>query len=118
MAKSAGAGELRTKIIIEAKTGGRTSNGYSGEEWANVFPDGRAVFCKWVNAYGSDVIEVRRAGLEEYATLTMRYTARLAPDCRITRAGERRPYEVISINDVEDRHVWLEVKVHRRGKAI
>ena len=49
--------------------------------------------------------------------MTMRYSALIRPDCLIYKLGDPVPYEIISVNDVEDRHCWLEVKVRRMGAA-
>ena len=59
----------------------------------------------------------KKAGVTEPATLTLRYTSKITTTCLIYRGGDPRPYEVISLNDVEDRHVWLEVRVQRKGAA-
>ena len=117
MARRADAGDLRTKITIQVRKGSATSNGYERETWENVFPNGTVWHCKWVNAHGLEVFSARQAGLEEAATLTMRYTGALTPVCRILKGDDPTPYEVISVNDVEDRHAWLEVKVQRKAAS-
>lgn len=113
MAKDARAGELRTKIVVQEAETGVNSNGIEGEAWR----DAATLYCKWVNAYGKEVFDAKQAGLSEFATLTMRYTDKVTPTCRVFKGSDPRPYEIISVNDVEDRHVWLEVKVHRKVRA-
>lgn len=54
-------------------------------------------------------------GVTEPATLTLRYTPLITTTCIIYRGTDPKPYEVISVNDVENRHAWLEVKVQRKG---
>lgn len=119
MAKRASAAQLRTRIqVFDVPDGdGSDKDGYEGAGAVNVFGAGRHRRCKWVNAHGPDVYEATRLGLEEAATLTMRYTPGITPTCVIYRGDDPRPYEVISINDVEDRHVWLEVRVRRKVAA-
>lgn len=120
MAKRANAGELRTKIqVFDAPEGGEAlnENGYPTAEKVNVFGVGGFQYCKWVNAHGSEILEARQAGVMELATLTLRYTPKITTTCDVYRGGDTRPYEVISINDVEDRHIWLEVKVQREAPA-
>ena len=73
--------------------------------------------CKWVNAYGGEVFAAMQAQVEEPATLTMRYSPLIRPDHLIYRVGDPAPYEIISVNDVERRHTWLEIKVQRRRAA-
>ena len=110
MAKRANAGELRTKIMVfdlprdehgEVELG---PDGYPASKPVNVFGEGKTRYCKWVNAWGT-----------EAATLTLRYTPLITTTCIIYRGTDPKPYEVISVNDVENRHAWLEVKVQRKG---
>ena len=120
MAKQARAGALRTKItVLEHVTvggpPGKDADGYPVGGRAD--PVGAPLWCKWVNAYGSEVYAARQVGVEEPATLTLRYTPLVTPTCVIYKDGDKRPYEVIGVNDVEDRHVWLEVKVKRKVAA-
>lgn len=73
--------------------------------------------CKWVNAYGSEVFAAMQVQVQEPATLTMRYSPKIQPDQLIYKVGDPVPFEIISVNDVEERHSWLEVKVQRRRSA-
>lgn len=116
MARSTNAGEMRTRIKVFDVPEGETlnENGYPVRGPFNVFGEGESRMCKWVNAYGSEVYTAQAAGLTEPATLTMRYTPKVTPTCLIYKGADLRPYEVISVNDVEDRHAWLEVKVSRK----
>ena len=117
MSKSAGAGDLRTKIEIKKATMTTSSNGYDMPTWTNIFGDGVFAWCKWVNAHGQEVFSAQQLGLEEMATLTMRYTPRLTAACEIYRYGDSKPFEIISIDNVEQRNTWLEVKVKRKVAA-
>ena len=51
--------------------------------------------------------------LREPATITMRYSPRVTVKSRIWRERDTNPYEVISINNVNDRCEFLEIKVQR-----
>lgn len=121
MAKRAGAGGLRTKIQVfdllrdENGDAALDEDGYPVVVPVNVFGEGQTRYCKWVNAWGSEVYAARQAGVTEPATLTLRYTPKITTTCIIYRGKDPKPYEVISVNDVEDRHAWLEVKVQRKA---
>lgn len=122
MAKSAAAGELRTRIYIRKRIKTVDDEGVPLQEEESVFapgPDGkeRMYHCKWVNAYGSEVFAAMQAQVQEPATLTMRYSPKIQPDQVIYKVGDPVPFEIISVNDVEERHSWLEVKVQRRRPA-
>lgn len=116
MAYRVAAGDLRTRITVFDKAGGneRDKDGYRVKKMVNVFGEGGTRKCRWVNAHGSEVYTARQAGVREPATLTVRYTPKITPTCLVYRDGDPRPYEVISLNDVENRHIWLELKVQRK----
>ncbi len=120
MAKQAQAGELRTRIYIRRTVKASDHEGSPVQREESVFtpkdPE-RVWHCKWVNAYGTEVFTAMQLQVQEPATLTMRYSALIRPDCLIYKLGDPVPYEIISVNDVEDRHCWLEVKVRRMGAA-
>ncbi len=122
MAKQAQAGELRTRIYIRRTVKATDAEGSAQEREESVFPPGgdggeRVWHCRWVNAYGAQAMTAMQLQLQEPATLTMRYTPLVRPDCLIYRLGDPVPYEVVGVNDVEDRHKWLEVKVCRKTAA-
>lgn len=115
MAKRANAGELRTPVVVESLIETQDADGYPVRVWLNVFGQGKEYRVKWVNVHGREVYESMSLDLKEPATLTGRYSPLITPQCRITKDGE--PYEVISIDDVENRHQWLEIKVQRLVSA-
>ncbi len=126
MAKFVNAGELRTPVIVEEHTGAQNGNGYSEKTWANVFGTGKTYRVKWVNAHGAEVFEAMRLDLTEPATLTGRYSPLITEQCRLLLASDsgktetekaKLYYEIISIDDVENRHEWLEIKVKRQVSA-
>ena len=124
MSKYANAGELRTPIIVEADVGTGDGEGYKTECWTNVFGADKTIRVKWVNAHGAEVFEGMRLDLNEPATLTARYSPLITSQSRILKASdkdsedrEKLYYEIISIDDVENRHEWLEIKVKRKVSA-
>lgn len=122
MAKQARAGELRTRVYIRKRVKGTDGEGSAYEREESVFAPGgdggeRVWHCKWVNAYGAEAMTAMQLQVKEPATLTMRYSPLIRPDCLVYRLGDPVPYEIVSVNDVEARHRWLEVKVHRREAA-
>lgn len=110
MAARANAGEMRTKITIKNPVY-TIKDGFSREEFMNAFS--RPVWCKWVNAHGAEIYQAAELHLREPATITMRYSPRVTVKSRIWRGSDTEPYEVISINNVNDRCEFLEIKVQR-----
>lgn len=71
------------------------------------------MWCKWVNAHGAEIYQAAELRLREPATITMRYSPLVTVKSRIWRGRDTKPYEVISINNVNDRCEFLEIKVQR-----
>lgn len=117
MSKSANAGELRTLVYFKRVERVNDDEGYSSETEVNVFGDGNAVRCKWVNAHGTDSFVALQMQLREPATITCRYSPLITSDLVVYRGSDSVPYEVISIDNVENRNRWLEIKVQRKVSA-
>jgi len=117
MAKSANPGELRTLIEIKSYTETVNENGFKDKLWANVFDEGVFVGCKWVNVHGTEALTAASLNLREPATLTLRYSPLITPTCRVYKKGDDAPYEIISLDNVEERGLWLELKVQRTVAA-
>ena len=119
MSKSANPGELRTAIyVMKITEGNKTdSEGYPVRPEVNVFGEGKAVMCKWVNAHGSDTYIAMQMQVREPATITCRYSPLIKPDCLIYKGSDEEPYEIETIDNVEERNAWLEIKVRRREAA-
>lgn len=114
MAKYVNAGELRTPVRFICTERGKDADGYPTETEKEVIKTN----CKWVNVHGSEVFTAMQQQLREPATITMRYSPLINPKLTIYKDADTDPYEVISINDVEDRHRWLEIKVQRETEAV
>ena len=119
MSKSANAGELRTAVSFVNPAVGREtdSEGYPIESKPNVFGDGTKVMVKWVNAHGTEAFTALQLSLRDPATITCRYSDKITQKCLVYRESDPDPYEIISIDNVEQRNVWLEIKVQRKVGA-
>ena len=118
MSKSANAGELRTPVYFKRIVRGQDSEGFPTESEVNVFGDGIPCMCKWVNAHGTEVFQSMQLEIKEPATITTRFSPKLLdPKLVIYKGNDLCPYEVISIDNVEERGVWLEIKVQRKAGA-
>ena len=93
------------------------ADGYRVGEYTNILPDDKPFYCKWVNAHGRDEYTARQLGLNEPATITMRYHPAITEACELYKAGDPKPYEIKSLDNVEERNEWLEIKVERKVAA-
>ena len=121
MARRARAGDLRTVVFFRRMVRGTDGEGYAHEREEYVFADSsgqeRGVHCKWVNAHGTEVFSAMQLQIREPATLTMRYSPLIDASMLVYKAGDPQPYEIISLDNVENRGKWLEIKVQRKGAA-
>ncbi len=108
-------GELRTIITVESATKTADSDGYNTETWVNVFGTGITAYCKWVNIHGTEATENNRYGNSKKATITMPYSPLITEVCRIKKGTEA--WEIESIDNVNDRTSWLEIKVKYKAVA-
>ena len=124
MGQYANAGEMKTPVIVEAYADEKTKNGYSQKVWKNVFGEDKTIRVKWTNVHGTEVFEAMGLDLKQPATLKTRYSPLITETCRIIRVEDREKeereslyYEVISIDDIDDAHAQLEIKVQRKRNA-
>lgn len=122
MAKQANAGELNTRVRFIRQTKTINENGFPVHVDQDVF--GQPVRCKWVWAHGSEVFEHMRLQLGQVATLTMYATPLITVDCKVVLVDEQHlvgsdlgAFEIVSIDSVENRGRFMEIKVKRKVKA-
>lgn len=117
MSKFANAGELRTPVRFIKLQRETDAEGYSVEQEVNVFGEGVTVPVKWVNAHGTDTFTAMQLQLREPATLTVRWSPLIDRTLLVYRGSDPTPYEIISVDNVEERNVWMEIKVQRKEAA-
>lgn len=118
MARTANIGEMRTRIRAVKYIPATDADGFQVFSEVPLF-GGKAAWCKWTFAHGSDVYENMRLGVEQMATITMFFNEEITPQCKIWRngeTGEDKAWHVISINHVEDLRRFTEIRV-KRGES-
>lgn len=121
ISKRATVAEMRTRIRILAPTDNPDTAGYPNPGYANIYPDDRVIRCKWVSAYGAEAVQAQSLGLQDPATLTLRYDPRITAECIIVKGDEKKAprYEIVSPpNNVGDSNRWMEIRVKRRVSAV
>jgi SPP1 family predicted phage head-tail adaptor len=99
-------GELRTKVTLESRTVS-TETGFQSPAWATIAD----VWARWTNAHGGEVWQAEAVGAEQPATLLMRYRSGVDTTCAVSLGGVR--FEIVSIDDIQERHEYMEIKVRR-----
>jgi SPP1 family predicted phage head-tail adaptor len=104
-------GELRTSIILKSRTASGDAGGFQTPTWTTV----ATVLAKWSNAHGSEVWTADMAGAKQAATVMIRYRSGLDTTCAVEKGGVL--YEIVSIDDIQERHEYMELKVQRMGSG-
>lgn len=118
MSKRVNAGELRTAVFFAKIVKEKDKDGFQEQKKVNIFGQGVPIYGKWVNVHGTEVFTSMQMKLREPATFVTRYSPML---CDVTliayKKGDPDPYEVISIDNIENRNEWLEIKLQRSTTA-
>lgn len=117
MSKSANAGELRIPVYFKKVTRVTDDEGFPSEQETNVFGESKCVLCKWVNAHGTEVFTAMQLEIKEPATITARYSPLIDETLIVYKGNDKEPYEIISIDNVNEQNIWLEIKVRRKVAA-
>jgi SPP1 family predicted phage head-tail adaptor len=98
-------GELRTPITLQKQNVSKETGGWLVPAYVTLAP----VLAKWVNVHGNEVWASQIAQAKAPATVLIRYRADVDETCIVLKGG--KIYEIISIDDVRERHEYLELKV-------
>lgn len=105
-------GELRTKINLHSRTVSKDPGGFPVEGTALIKA---GVWCKWTNGHGSEVWAAVATRAKETATVLMRYRADLDETCLIEKGNKF--FEIVAIDNIQERNEYLELKVKRSGEG-
>lgn len=117
VSKYANPGELRTTVYFFRTDRVTDDENVAAEKEINVFGESKSVKCKWVNTHGTETFAAMQLQLREPATITCRFSPLINSRLIAYKESDPEPYEVISVDDVENRHQWLEIKVQRKEAA-
>lgn len=100
-------GEMRKRVTLQSRSVTAGTGGFQTKAWSTI----AVVWAKWVNVHGSESVQAAAMGIEELATVTVRYRSGIDPTCAILKGSTR--YEIISIDNIGERNEFLEIKVKR-----
>ncbi len=98
-------GEMRTQITLQKRTVTTSAGGFDVPGWQ----DQATVWAKWTNVHGSESWQAQAVGALAPATVLIRYNAQIDTTWAVLKGGKR--YEVTSIDDIQERHEFMELKV-------
>lgn len=104
-------GELNTAITIVTRSFTIDAGGAQKPSYATL----ETAWAKWVNAHGNEVQYSGGEQVEAMATVTIRYLSGIDETCAIQKGSDT--YDIISIDDIRERHEYLELKVRKAKPA-
>jgi SPP1 family predicted phage head-tail adaptor len=100
-------GEMRTKITLQSRTTVQDAGGFSIPGWATI----ATVWSRWINAHGREILEAAIAQVDAPATVLIRYRNDVDTACAVLKGSLR--YEIVSIDNIQERNEYLELRVQR-----
>jgi SPP1 family predicted phage head-tail adaptor len=107
--KTTNPGELRTSIALQSRTVASGDGGFKVAGWSTQ----ATVWAKWSHAHGAEVWTAQAVQAEAPATVLIRYYAGLDTTWAVLKGSDR--YEIVSVDDIFERHEYMELKVKRMG---
>lgn len=109
--KAINPGELRTPILLVPRTVSTETGGF-----ARPAPDTAhqvSAWAKWTNVHGSEAWTASANGIQEPATVLIRYNASLDASWYVSKDNGVSWFEVVSLDNIQERGEYLELKVKR-----
>lgn len=100
-------GELRTPVTLQERTTATDAGGFGSPTPSTI----ATVMAKWTGAHGTEAWTAQTLQAQRAATVLIRYRSDVDETCSLLKDGER--YEIVSIDDIQARHEYLELKVRR-----
>ena len=119
--KKLSGGDLRARIFIKKPEVKKSGSGFAKRDIdnaVNVFGEGVSVPCKWSDKpYNRsyklsgtvDDVEASR----DFVYALMNYSDKIGYDCVVFKSGEKVPYEIINISNIEERNRYTELQLRR-----
>ena len=104
-------GELRTSVVLKTRTVSTETGGFQKPTWSTL----ATVWARWTNVHGQEVWTAESVQALQPATVLIRYRTGLDTTCAVLLGSIL--YEIVSIDDIQERHEYLELKVKRMGSG-
>jgi len=96
---------MRTQVTLEQRTVAQDAGGFMVPGQGTSV----TVWCKWTNVHGSEVWQAEALHAVRPATVTLRYLAAVDTSWTVLKGTER--YEILSVDNIQDRDEYMEMKV-------
>lgn len=109
--KTTNPGDLDIQVTLQSRTVTVQTGNFQKPSWANI----ATVWAKWRNVHGSEAWMSSTIEAEGAATVTIRYRTGIDTTCAVLKGSTR--YEILSIDNIEERSEYLELRVRRLAEG-
>jgi SPP1 family predicted phage head-tail adaptor len=107
--------DMRTRVTFQVPTISKDAGGAQVETWANVTSN-PTVWARWTNAHGQEAVQNEALKSSQRAAVVVRYRTDILTTWQVLKDSEA--WQIISIDEVQDRNRWVELVVERvKGTA-
>jgi SPP1 family predicted phage head-tail adaptor len=110
--KTTNPGELRTSISLKSRTVTTNAGGFPVPTWPTTIA---TVWAKWTNVHGQEAWIAQTAQAGQAATVLIRYRSDIDLTCAVFKGSDR--WEIVSMDNVQERGEYLELKVIRKREG-
>jgi SPP1 family predicted phage head-tail adaptor len=101
--------DLRTRITLQEPVITNDAGGAQVAGWRNAANP--IVWARWIMVHGQEAVQSEALKTSQRATVTIRYRADILESWQVLKDGV--PWQIISIDPVQDRNAWTEMVVER-----
>jgi SPP1 family predicted phage head-tail adaptor len=103
--KTINPGELRTPVTLQSRANDEDAGGFQSPDWSTI----AVVLAKWTGVHGSEAWTAQTVQAQRAATVLIRWRSDVDETCAVLLGSDR--YEIVSMDDIQARHEYLELKV-------
>ena len=103
--KTINPGEMRTQVTLQNRTLTSQTGGFQAPAWATI----ATVWSRWNNVHGAEAWQASAIQAVDAATVLIRWRTGIDTSCALLKDAVR--YEIVSVDNIQDRDEYLELKV-------
>ncbi|URZ06486.1 phage head completion protein [Clostridium felsineum] len=104
-------GAKSTLIRIKKSVISRDKNDNEITDFVDIIDED--ILCEWKNKFGKELYEAIKINAKELARIRLWYIPGIDETCKIVRTEDEAIFEIINIDDVENKHIKLEIEIKR-----
>lgn len=104
-------GELRTKVLLAPRTVSTETGGFP--KAVPTTASQVSAWARWTNVHGAEAWTANAQGIEQAATVLIRYRSTLDESWMVSRDNGTSWYEIVSMDNIQQRGEYIELKVKR-----